>query len=134
MDLCVEIAKLVLPLLALLVSAAVAFAAEYLRQRSKNDVANRAISSVENVVRAAVLEAQQTVVDNLKERNGGKLTDEEKEWIKSSVLSAVKDRLTKETLRELQGITADLEGYLSSLIESHVHVNKELAGVLGGKH
>ena len=34
--------KLVLPLLALLVSAAVAFAAEYLRQRSKNDVANRA--------------------------------------------------------------------------------------------
>ena len=86
------------------------------------------------MVRAAVLEAQQTVVDNLKERNGGKLTDEEKEWIKSSVLSAVKDRLTKETLRELQGITADLEGYLSSLIESHVHVNKELAGVLGGKH
>ena len=78
MDLFVEITKLVLPLIAVLVSAAVGFAADYLCQRSKNEVANRAINSVENLVRAAVLEAQQTVVDNLKERNGGKLTEEEK--------------------------------------------------------
>ncbi len=133
MDLFVEITKLVLPLIAILISAAVGFAGEYLRQRSKNEVANRAINSVENVVRAAVLEAQHTVVENLKERNGGKLTEEEKVQIKSSVLGAVKARLTDQTLKELQGITCDLEGYLSSLIESHVYINKEVQGVIGGK-
>lgn len=134
MDLFVEVTKLLLPLIAIAVSAAVAYAAEYLRQRSKNEVANRAINSIENVVRAAVLEAQQTVVDSLKERNGGKLTDEEKEQIKSDVLKAVKTRLTKEALKELQGITADLEGYLASLIESYVYVHKYPQGVVGGKH
>lgn len=41
-----------------------------------------------------------------------------KERIKSDVLRAVKARLTKETLKELGEVTADLEGYLSSLIES----------------
>lgn len=133
MDLFVEITKLVLPLIAILISAAVGFAGEYLRQRSKNEVANRAINSVENVVRAAVLEAQHTVVENLKERNGGKLTEEEKVQIKSSVLGAVKARLTDQTLKELQGITCDLEGYLSSHIESHVYINKEVQGVIGGK-
>lgn len=127
MDLFVEITKLVLPLIAILISAAVGFAGEYLRQRFKNEVANRAINSVENVVRAAVLEAQQTVVENLKERNAGKLTEEEKVQIKSSVLGAVKARLTDQTLKELQGITCDLEGYLSSLIESYVYGNR-LAG------
>jgi len=133
MDLFVEVTKLVLPLMAIAVSAAVAFAADYLRQRSKNEVANRVINSVENVVRAAVLEAQQTVVDSLKERNGGKLKDEEKEQIKSDVLKAVKARLTKETLKELQEVTADLEGYLSSLIESCVYLNNGMQGVEGGK-
>ena len=52
MDLFVEVTKLLLPLIAIAVSAAVAYAAEYLRQRSKNEVANRAINSIENVVRA----------------------------------------------------------------------------------
>jgi len=80
-----------------------------------------------------VLEAQQTVVDNLKELNGGKLTDEEKVQIKSSVLAAVKARLTEETINELRGITADVEGYLTSLIESRVHIHKEFRGVIGGK-
>ncbi len=80
-----------------------------------------------------MLEAQQTVVDNLKELNGGKLTDEEKVQIKSSVLAAVKARLTEETINELRGITADVEGYLTSLIESHVHIHKEFRGVIGGK-
>ena len=126
MDFYVEVGKLVSPLIAIAVSAAVAFAAEYLRQKSKNEVVDRAISSVEIVVRAAVLEAQQTVVDNLKEQNGGKLNDEDKERIKSDVLKAVKERLTRETLKQLEGVTSDLEGYLSGLIESYVHVNKHL--------
>ena len=53
--------------------------------------------------------------------------------IKSSELAAVKARLTEETINELRGITADVEGYLTSLIESHVHIHKELRGVIGGK-
>ncbi len=127
MDILLELAKLLLPVAAVLVSAALGFGAEFLRQKTKNEIAGRAISSVESVVKAAVLEAQQTVVESLKERNGGKLTEEEKGWIKSKVLKVVKDRLTSETLKELKGITSDLEGYLSSLIESYVYGNR-LAG------
>ncbi|HOL24606.1 MAG: hypothetical protein ACOX4N_05975 [Dethiobacteraceae bacterium] len=133
MDLLVELTKLVLPFVGVMLSFAVAYGAEFFRQKSKSEVANRAINSVENIVQAAVLEAQQTVVDNLKELNGGKLTDEEKVQIKSSVLAAVKARLTEETINELRGITADVEGYLTSLIESHVHIHKEFRGVIGGK-
>lgn len=114
MDLLVELTKLVLPFVGVMLSFAVAYGAEFFRQKSKSEVANRAINSVENIVQAAVLEAQQTVVDNLKELNGGKLTDEEKVQIKSSVLAAVKARLTEETINELRGITADVEGYLTS--------------------
>ena len=127
MDILLELAKLLLPVAAVLVSAALGFGAEFLRQKTKNEIAGRAISSVESVVKAAVLEAQQTVVESLKERSGGKLTEEEKGWIKSKVLKVVKDRLTSETLKELKGITSDLEGYLSSLIESYVYGNR-LAG------
>ena len=127
MDILLELAKLLLLVAAVLVSAALGFGAEFLRQKTKNEIAGRAISSVESVVKAAVLEAQQTVVESLKERNGGKLTEEEKGWIKSKVLKVVKDRLTSETLKELKGITSDLEGYLSSLIESYVYGNR-LAG------
>ena len=133
MNIFLELAKLILPVGALVVSVALAYVADLMRQKSKSEVANRAISSVENIVQAAVLEAQQTVVDNLKELNGGKLTDEEKVQIKSSVLAAVKARLTEETINELRGITADVEGYLTSLIESRVHIHKEFRGVIGGK-
>ena len=124
---------MLLPIVGIILSAGLTYSAQFLRQRIKGEAANRAISSVENIVQAAVLEAQQTVVDNLKELNGGKLTDEEKEQIKSSVLAAVKARLTEETINELRGITADVEGYLTSLIESHVHIHKEFRGVIGGK-
>jgi len=133
MNFLLELTKLILPLVGLLVSIGVAYAAQYLRQRSKNEVINRVITSTANVVQATVLEAQQTVVDGLKKKNGGKLTEAEKEKIKSDVLKSVKARLTDRTLKELQGVTADLEGYLSSLIESHVYINKDLQGVLGGK-
>lgn len=124
---------MLLPIVGIILSAGLTYSAQFLRQRIKSEAANRAISSVENIVQAAVLEAQQTVVDNLKELNGGKLTDEEKVQIKSSVLAAVKARLTEETINELRGITADVEGYLTSLIESHVHIHKEFRGVIGGK-
>lgn len=133
MNLPVEVTKLLLPLIALAISAALALAARYLREKTKNEVANRAISAVENIVRSAVLEAKQTIVDSLKEQNGGKLTDEDKEEIKTRVLKAIKARLTDETLKELKWITQDIEGYLSSLIESYVHIHKDLPGFTGGK-
>lgn len=119
-----EITKLLLPLGGLVVTAAIALGAQYLRERSRSEVFSRAILSVESVVKATVLEAQQTIVDGLKEAGAGKLTDSEKAQVKSNVLEAVKDRLIKETVKELQGVTADLEGYLSGLIESHVYSNK----------
>ena len=65
MNIFLELAKLILPVGALVVSVALAYVADLMRQKSKSEVANRAISSVENIVQAAVLEAQQTVVDNL---------------------------------------------------------------------
>ena len=78
MNLFVELTKLLLPVVALLVCTALGFGANLLRQKTKNEAVERAIGSVESIVKSAVLEAQQTVVDNLKERNGGKLTEEEK--------------------------------------------------------
>jgi hypothetical protein len=56
---------MLLPIVGIILSAGLTYSAQFLRQRIKSEVANRAISSVENIVQAAVLEAQQTVVDNL---------------------------------------------------------------------
>ena len=92
MNIVVELTKLLLPIGALLLTAAIGLGANYLREKAKNEVFGRAISSTERIVKAAVLEAQQTVVDSLKERNGGKLTDDEKKWIKDKVLASVKQR------------------------------------------
>lgn len=122
----VNVIQLFLPLFGLAVSAAIAFGASYLRQRTKNEIFGRAVTAVENVVRATVLEAQQTMVDELKEKGNGKLTDGEQLQVKNEVLKAVRSRLSEETLRELQGVTADVEGYLSSLIEASVYRNKML--------
>ncbi|HHU61728.1 MAG TPA: hypothetical protein GXZ55_07205 [Natronincola sp.] len=126
MNLFVELTKLLLPIAALLVTAAIGLGAKLLREKAKNEIFGRAVTTAEKVVKAAVLEAQQTVVDSLKERNGGKLTDDEKKWIKDKVLNSVKQRITTETAKELQSITADLEGYLSDLIEAQVYGNKAL--------
>jgi hypothetical protein len=122
----VNVIQLFLPLFGLAVSAAIAFGASYLRQRTKNEIFGRAVTAVENVVRATVLEAQQTMVDELKEKGNGKLTDGEQLQVKNEVLKAVRSRLSEETLRELQGVTADVEEYLSSLIEAYVYRNKML--------
>ena len=132
MNLSIEIMKLFLPLVALLISAGLALASKYLREKTKNEIANRAITSLENIIRSAVLEAKQTIADNLKEANDGKLRDEDKKRIKESVLNAVKSRLTSETLKELEWITNDIEGYLSSLIESHVHLYNTIPGFTEG--
>jgi hypothetical protein len=129
----VEVSKILLPLISLLVTALVAFGAEYLRQRSKSAILDRAITSVESVVKSAVLEVQQTVVDGLKERNGGKLSEEEIEQIKHDVLQSVRARLTTETMKELQGVTSDIEAYLISMIEAYVHVHKDFHNVIGKK-
>ena len=52
MDLLVELTKLVLPFVGVMLSFAVAYGAEFFRQKSKSEVANRAINSVENIVQA----------------------------------------------------------------------------------
>lgn len=128
----VEVAKLLLPLIGLLISFLVAFGAEYLRQRAKNQVVARAIEAVEGIVKGAVLEAQQTIVEDLKAANGGKLTEGDKRRIKENVLKAIKSRLTQDTIKELQGITQDLEAYLIGLLESYVYMNKEMREIVSG--
>ena len=117
----VEVAKLLLPLIGLLISFLVAFGAEYLRQRAKNQVVARAIEAVEGIVKGAVLEAQQTIVEDLKAANGGKLTEGDKRRIKENVLKAIKSRLTQ-----------DLEAYLIGLLESYVYMNKEMREIVSG--
>ena len=57
MNLFVELTKLLLPIAALLVTAAIGLGAKLLREKTKNEIFGRAVTTAEKVVKAAVLEA-----------------------------------------------------------------------------
>lgn len=123
-ELALELARALVPVLALGILAAVTLAANYGRERTRSVVVERAIGVAQAVVEAAVLEAKQQTVDALKKANGGWLTPEQQEDVKRAVMQAVQARLSEQLKDELRRVIDDVEAFLASLIEREVSRSK----------
>src|SRR5690606_23387279 len=74
------------PLVQLVLIAAITYGAAYLRQRYVWTKEARTVDAVEEALKDTVIALQQTVVDELKASNGGKLSKDDAERIKQMAL------------------------------------------------
>lgn len=129
-----ELLVALIPLFTIVLTAAIAYAAAYVRQRYIWAREARTVSAVEEAARDTVLALQQTVVDDLKAANeDGKLTGAEKDEIKRRALWTLQEKLTSNQRAILSAITADVTAWLSDKLERALVEHKiDMAAVSGG--
>ena len=108
----------------------------WLHERYKWTKESRTVSTVLDMLRALVVEAEETITTKVKEAaEDGKLTKEEGKQIKQSVLLALVDLLTVEQMKVLEGVTDDLSAWLGAKVEAilaEYRHEKLVFGVGGG--
>lgn len=105
------------PLVQLVLIAAITYGVAYLRQRYVWAKEARTISAVEEALKDTVIALQQTVVDELKAANGGKLSEGDAERIKQLALEQLLAKLTEGQAAILAAITGDVSAWLGDKLE-----------------
>ena len=100
------------------ISLFLSVAVSWLKQKVKSEQANNAIDIVTDAVYDVVHHMEQTVRPMLSD---GKLDDQEKQIIKQKALGRLKEGLSPQVLKALQMVTADVEKFLESKLESTVY-------------
>jgi hypothetical protein len=117
------------PVLATAVTALISFGAAYLRQRYNWARETHVVEEIEKILQAVVLEAQQTLVDNLKSANAeGKLTPAEANMVKQKVLARANALMTAQQHKTLRRCTSDPAGWLSARVEETLVHHKNGSG------
>ena len=120
------------PLVQLVLIAAITYGAAYLRQRYVWAKEARTVDAVEEALKDTVIALQQTVVDELKAANGGKLSKDDAERIKQMALEALLAKLTEGQMAILQALTGDVSAWLSDKLERVLVEHKlDIAAVEG---
>lgn len=97
------------------------FVVKYLKENVKNSTVTKTVDIFERVVNNSVAFVQQTIVDDLKEANAdGKLTDEEKEYVKKRAIAAINAQLSTEAKEVLAQVFGDIDDIIDKWIESSV--------------
>lgn len=97
------------------------FVVKYLKENVKNSTVTKTVDIFERVVNNSVAFVQQTIVDDLKEANAdGKLTDEEKEYVKKRAIAAINAQLSTESKEVLAQVFGDIDDIIDKWIESSV--------------
>mgnify|MGYP001451723113 FL=1 len=95
---------------------------EYLKENTENEEFKKAISILENIVSNTVVAANQTYVDELKEKGG--FTKEAQEEIFNNVKERVLDQLNADTKDLLDETIENVDIFINDLIEKEVRKNK----------
>lgn len=109
-----------LPLLQILMATLIGFAIYKLKQRTKNEQVNQYLDILQDLVTNVVGTINQTAVEALKQSQGGKLTDKQKELYFSKAKDKVIRQLTDTQKKILGEVYNDLDGYINDLIENTV--------------
>lgn len=97
------------------------FVVKYLKENVKNSTVTKTVDIFERVVNNSIAFVQQTIVDDLKEANAdGKLTDEEKEYVKKRAIAAINAQLSTEAKEVLAQVFGDIDDIIDKWIESSV--------------
>lgn len=113
-----------LPLLQVLVGALISLVIWKLKKKIKNDDVAHYLDILQDLVVNVVGELNQTTIIALKEAQGGKLTDEQKEFYFNQAKDKIMFQLTAAQAKVLGGVYTDLDGYIDLLIESTVNQMK----------
>jgi len=90
----------------------------WLKNKIKSEKADNAISMVEDAVYDVVQHMEQTVRPMLSD---GKLSDQERQLIKTKALKRLKENLSPQVVKALQMVTGDMEKYLETKMEATIH-------------
>lgn len=113
-----------LPLLQVLVGALITLAIWKLKKKIKNDDVAHYLDILQDLVVNVVGELNQTTIIALKEAQGGKLTDEQKELYFNQAKDKIMLQITDAQAKVLKEVYTDLDAYVDSLIESTVNQMK----------
>ena len=102
--------------------------ADYLGQKSENDMAKKYLAAVADAVATAVTYTSQVYVDKLKET--GQFTKENQQEALGLAVAQAKNLLTAEATAFLESAYGDLNEYLKSRIEAEVRNQKLAVGTL----
>lgn len=106
-----------LPVLVAAVTALIGLGFAYLRKRFVWMERTKTDEQIENSLKSIVVELNQTYVDELKKVRGGKLTEEDKDYIRRQALLKLEMQLTAEQRKVLEALTDDVSAYLTSKLE-----------------
>ncbi len=95
--------------------------AEELKTKTNNELYNKYIDMLNQTVTNCVITTQQTYVDSLKKQ--GKFDLEAQKQAFQDTYAAVLKLLPQEAYEYLNTITADLDQYIVSMIETRVYYN-----------
>ena len=94
-----------------------------LKEKTKNDLANKYIDMIYTTVTNCVIATNQTYVDTLKEQGS---FDKQAQLIAlNETLVAIKKMLSTDALEYIHSITDDVDFYLTKLIEASVRDQKQ---------
>jgi uncharacterized protein len=87
----------------------------------KNDQVKQALEQLSKITKTVVADINQTVVSDIKSRTAdGKLSSEDMREIKAKAVMMIKAQMQTEFLELLEKNTIDVDGLISSTIESSV--------------
>ena len=118
---CVPLIITLIGIATVAISIGIAKFASYLKVKTDDVMLQYAIAATEAAAINVVQSLNQTVVNDLKNASeDGKLTQEEVITISTSALNMLKESLSSETIKAIEGAFGNLDTYLSNLIEKTV--------------
>lgn len=108
-----------------IIGLGVTYATAWIRHRFKNEKLADAAEQIGKAVMISVKEAEQTIRPMLKD---GKLDDQEKAGIRTTVIGNAKKRITPAALKILEDSVSDFNDYMNSQVEAAVHDLKKEGG------
>ena len=139
-DVGLQLAQVLLPVIAALIAALIGVAISYLKRQAEkidNEVAQKsldaALDEMSRVAYEAITSTAQTYVDDLKAgREDGKLTDEEKRQAMLNAKNYFYGHVSKGTLDILEASIGPVQEWLEGYLEAQVGAEKKSGGGVAG--
>lgn len=91
-----------------------------------NELAKDALRTIDMIVSNVVNELDDTIKKEiLKATEDGKLTDSEKEMLKTKAMDLIKSEISEPVKQAASSLIGNLDNYISTLVENRVTENKE---------
>lgn len=91
----------------------------WLNKKVKDEKASKVMTEVVSLIGTVVMKVSQTFVDSMKK--AGKFDEEAAKAAKKAAIEEIKHQLTVEQRATIESIYADVEAWISSMVEAQVY-------------